>query len=124
MNLTSLQHTVLAHLVARFQLTESSFLQDCELFKDLCLAFRGNILIIKQPVSFVPVVESRMLERLVTAELKERMECQAMVRLGGSRSYKLNLLYEERPGLQATKFEPKNILPSEDNPLKYSFFMV
>jgi len=38
-NLTRLQHIVIEHLVMSFQLSESSFFNDSELFKDLCLAF-------------------------------------------------------------------------------------
>ena len=60
-NLTRLQHIVIEHLVMSFQLSESSFFNDSELFKDLCLAFKGNILITRQPFTWVPVIESKLL---------------------------------------------------------------
>ena len=62
--------------------------------------------------------------KMVDAELLGLMECETTVRIAGRRSYFFHVKYQDRPHFQKDTFEPRNLQPSEDNPLKYVFFRV
>ena len=95
-NLTDLQHSVLAHLVERIQATPQSFDQDYCLFKDICQVYKGNFYILEEPTEFVPVLRTPTMLNLLDAETLFILENQTRVRVGANRFYKFFVRHEER----------------------------
>ena len=95
-NLTDLQHSLLAHLVRQIQGTAQSFDDDCTLFKDICQVYKGNVVILEEPTNFVPVIMTKVMKRLIDGETLDILENQAKVKVGTNKSYKFLVSYSER----------------------------
>ena len=104
-NLTDLQHSILAHLVRQIQGTAQSFHDDCTLFKDICQVYKGNFNILEEPTNFVPVIKTKLMKRLIDGETLDILENQAKVKVGHDKWYKLFVTYSERHFFMSTHYK-------------------
>ena len=51
------------------------FDHDMMIFNDLCAAYKGDIVILREPEDFIPVKETQVMKKLLTPKLKQVIEC-------------------------------------------------
>lgn len=90
--------------------------------KDLCSAYKGEIVILQEPKDFKPVEDTETLRRLITPELKSILENQLEIRIGSYGKFRPVIDYAKREFCKRDKIGVMNLEADADNPYKYSFF--
>ena len=68
------------------------------------------------------MLDTDMVKKLLTEELKDYIEGQVEVRLGGGRRWKLVVAWEEKPFYKKRHLSFKNLKACPNNPFRYTLY--
>ena len=120
--LTGLQSVVIDHIGSYLTYEERHFKRDCELFQDLCAAYRGDIVILNEPQPFVPVKVTEVMRLLITPSVKALLENILECKVGGNGQWKIHLQKNECEACTKEKTSFRNLMVDANNPNKYILY--